>query len=229
MRPDLRRIALLSAGLAGAAGALLVLSLPGRDAPASASAPATAATADSLLQPCGEPGQFLPRRVELHWLVETVQPVPPVLEVIVRPSFHATRVLQLYSRDGRWHVGVSVVDTPRLHLHHRKGGAPPPAVEDPPTPRVEFHEREVAEDTAARMVLEWRRSVETTHAADAGGLDGVSYGFHFDGRCAQMWSPAPGSRNHRLEAVVDALLDHAPEAEVVRHLQAVGAPRRRDR
>jgi hypothetical protein len=224
MRLNPRRILLVSLGLAAAAGAALVLSLPDNTT-ASAAAARIPAAPHALLRPCSEPGQFLPRRSELHRLVAGVQPIAPVLEVVVHPSFHATQVLQLYPRDGQWWIGVSVVAIPRAHLHHRKADSPPLALEEP-HPRVEFHERAIAEDTAARMVLEWRRSVETTHAHDAGGLDGVSYGFYFDGRCAQMWSPEPGSRNHRLEAVVDAFLDRAPEADIVRHLQAVGVPRR---
>lgn len=220
---------MLSAALACVAGAVLVLTLPDSDPPASKAAADVAADADALLQPCGEPGQFLPRRPELHRVVAGVQPVPPVLEVVAHPSFHATKVLQLYPRDDQWWIGLSIVDAPLVHIHHRKADAPPIALSEDPAPKVEFHERVVAEDTAARMVLEWRRSVETTQAYDVGGLDGVSYGFYFDGRCAQMWSPDPGSRNHRLQAVVEAYFDQAPEAEIVRLLQAVGAPRRPDR
>ena len=79
-------------------------------------------------------------------------------------QLHATQVLQLYPRDGQWRVGISGVDFPRAHLHHRKADLPPVELEEQP-PRVEFHERVIAEDTAARMVLEWRRSVETTFSA----------------------------------------------------------------
>ena len=100
-----------------------------------------AADADALLQPCGEPGQFLPRRPELHRVVAGVQPVPPVLEVVAHPSFHATKVLQLYPRDDQWWIGLSIVDAPLVHIHHRKADAPPIALSEDPAPKVEFHER----------------------------------------------------------------------------------------
>lgn len=222
LRP--RRITWQAAGIAGVAGVCLLLSLPDDTAPAAAvSAPPQP---DALLRPCEDPGPFLPRQQALQRAVADVQPTTPVLELVVRPSFHPVQLLQLYPRDGQWYVGVASLQPDLSHMHHRQADSPPVKPREPASPKLEFQERVVAEDTAARMVLEWRRSVQTTHTEMVSGLDGISYVFYFDGQCAQMWSPGPGSRNDRLADVVHALLDQAPDAELVRHLQAVGAPRR---
>lgn len=227
MNLRLERIALTAGAIAGIAVTLLLLSLPRDD-----TTKAPPAVADDPLRPhallgaCSDNGMFLPRPVGLHEAVASVQPISPVLEVVVRPSFKAAKVLQLYPRDGQWWVGLVVVDFPVSHRHRREAGSPPVTPGVPPRLSIQFQERVVAEDTAARMVLEWRRSVATTQADPAMGLDGISYGFYFDGACAQMWSPKPASRNHRLAELVRALLDQAPDAELVRHLEAVGAPKR---
>ena len=126
---------------------------------------------------------------------------PGEIGVDIFPAFAAPEGFRLSHASLSGHAGVSAA-----------GYLPPPgraevnqAIE-PLAPTYKTFPPVVLPQALGTHALETLKA-EIDHADAAGsmGLDGITYILRYDDKCAFAWSPAPGTRAHKIVGLVDAL------------------------
>lgn len=126
---------------------------------------------------------------------------PGEIGVDIFPAFAAPEGFRLSHASLSGHAGVSAA-----------GYLPPPgraevnqAIE-PLAPTYKTFPPVVLPQALGTRALETLKA-EIDHADAAGsmGLDGITYILRYDDKCAFAWSPAPGTRAHKIVGLVDAL------------------------
>lgn len=173
----------------------------------------TAVRAESPgLETCGEQEVVVGYQSQVDSLIDDAVAGKRGLRFTVFPSFTSEWGVRMVERDGRFFVA-------HVALQESVWGSSWQAPK--PDGRVDFvlttadipvdvHEAEIGEALAHRLTARVTTEIERAQVADGFGRDGVTYYFRAsDSRCAETWSPEPGTRQAKLVAVIQGLAEVA--------------------
>ena len=137
--------------------------------------------------------------------IEELAPRPGEIGVDIFPAFAAPEGFRLSHASLSGHAGASAA-----------GYLPPPP---PPPERAEVNQATeplapsyktfppvvLPQALGTRALETLKAEIDHADAAGSMGLDGVTYILRYDDKCASAWSPAPGTRAHKIIGLVNAL------------------------
>lgn len=148
------------------------------------------------LEPC-------PGRVDPTGITELALR-PGEIGVDIFPAFAAPEGFRLSHVSLAGHLGVSAAGY--LPPPPPPGSAEANLVVEPLTPTYKTFPPVVLPQALGTRALETLKAeIDHSDAAGSMGHDGITYILRYDDKCAFAWSPAPGTRAHKIVGLVNAL------------------------